>query len=218
MTYELVPVDTREVATAHATLTDDHHHDHDLTIIWSTETVWCEPGDPSHFHQAWAADRIPELFDPTGYGDWFIVPSQCGSDGTMHSPASAIRRGHLHGAALAAVTQLVAAGVAADRDQWYDETKARLLRRIEEYLVLDTEDDREWYETGSDTEPGLYRDTPGVIAWCPDPWREGDIIEVVADLPDLPSCYCGETLRPGDVTCGDSWCNSAARADSEGLL
>ena len=100
-----------DTAAAHLTVrAAGRFYDEDLTVVWSTRPVECEPGDTSgHITVQRGRDDVPIVWDQTGIGDWdYEASEQCGNCGSRVGPATRLYSGLLYGAALASAAQHVA--------------------------------------------------------------------------------------------------------------
>lgn len=111
-TYQDTLVDTGVPGTAAAHITRTPSAtgvEQELTVVWSTRPMWCDPLRVDHATVEVPADRVPLVWDETGTGSWSVdTTEQCGCGRTLLVPAE-VRRGYLTGERLAAVAQEVAA-------------------------------------------------------------------------------------------------------------
>lgn len=151
-----------------------------LTVVWTDEIRGC--GTDCHETTAWDADTPPNVWDTSGCGDWQIASwRQCGTHGTLIGPRARLVSGHLHGAALTAVAE----NLAADRDADSASRDQTVTDRLTEELAVAAEQ---------------------VTALGYDPT---DMPDDLTDLPDdLADIIRGNELRPGiSVTDGrlEAW-------------
>lgn len=181
MTTSLTTTTVSDMAAAHLTVTRASTSTHDeLTIVWSTTWVRCEPGDPNHAVARWDAESVPMVWDSTGCGDWEIGEHvQCGQDGRLLYPHARLIDGHLDAEAIAEVAAEIADERVDERATELAGIFCHLTAQVREYLAADEE--RRGEMVTDVYTPGIYLGDGEPIAWDYDPADdEGRIIQVAA--------------------------------------
>ena len=185
MTQQIIDTDVLDTAAAHLELRAANGTTDRLTVIWSTRARRCDPCDTigEHATMRLAPDRVPAVWDPTGCGDWQISAQvQCGADGQLVTPRAVLRPGHMTGAALRSVAEMVAGWAAEDdeddRQAVLDWLNATLEATVEE--IAAGWRDRTELRPADQTGPGEVGVEDGLLtAWAYDPTGgESDIIVV----------------------------------------
>lgn len=154
----------RLTCTRASTGTDD-----ELTVIWHSGRVFCDPFDQTHSSNMVGLN----IYDSSGLGDWIHVDgAQCNACGSYFTTRSTLYNEHLTNATI----QRRAAEMRDLVDERRDELRAARRNALMEDLDVAITDGEFSYDPRV---PGVFRDGDGqVTAWDYDPWLEGAVIEV----------------------------------------
>lgn len=156
------------VHTADLTGTDSWGNEATYTVVWADrpydtcprcgESVTRTPECPVVLDRSTQGLQVETVDLAHGCGDWLRIRWEVVGEGET-------------------VADRVAAQAAADVTARRGDVMARLRRELADALGADPED----AITGSETEPGVYRDGGVLVAWDHDPAGGGEILEVTRD-------------------------------------
>ena len=151
----------------------------ELTLVWSTRPVHCEPGAVGHLTRSWPAGDPPFVWDSTWCGDWQTGDgAQCPACGSYIGPRYRRVHGHRAGRELRALAEIVADEVAEAEVAVVARVQARLLDDLAEWEGMTDGERADSGLRGDETHPGIFWDGDRWVAWDWDPYDPTATIEV----------------------------------------